>query len=81
MEEEKRLEEEDLESRGESSVTLTIKSSMVEEVTLAEEDLTKEVEVEEEVEKLSLDATNATSWGIIHLNVHGRKTQDREEPM
>ena len=40
---------------------------MVEEVILAEEDLTKEVE--DEAEKLSLDATNATSWGISHLSV------------
>ena len=58
-----------MESRDESPVTLTSKSSMVEEVTLVEEDLTKEVEVEEEAEKLSLGATNATSWGINHLNV------------
>ena len=36
-----------------SPVTLTSKSSMVEEVILAEEDLTKEVEVEEEAKKLS----------------------------
>ena len=33
-----------------------------------------EVYVEEEVEKLSLDATNATSWGISHLNVQEKKT-------
>ena len=52
---------------------------MVEEETLAKEDLTKEVE--EEAEKLSLDATNATSWGISHLNVQEKKMQDREEPM
>ena len=58
-----------MEHREESPVTLTSKSSMVEEVTLAEEDLTKEVEVEHEVDKLSLYATNATSWGIIHLSV------------
>ena len=70
----KRLEEEYLERREESPVTLTRKSSMVEEVTLAKEDLIKEVEVEEEAKKLSLDATNATSWGISHLNVQGRKT-------
>ena len=37
-----------MESRDESPVTLTSKSSMVEEVTLEEEDLTKEVEVEKE---------------------------------
>ena len=60
--------------RDESPVTLTSKRNIVEEVILAEEDLTKEVEVEEEAEKLSLDATNATSWGISHLNVQGRKT-------
>ena len=47
---------------------------MVEEVTLAEEDLTKEVEVEKEAEELSIGATNATSWGINDLNVQGRKT-------
>ena len=46
-----------MESREENRVTLTSKSSMVEEVTLVEEDLTKEVEVEEEAEKLWLDAT------------------------
>ena len=57
-----------------SPITLASKSSMAEEVILAEEDLTKEVEVEEEAEKLSLDATNATSWGISHFNVQGRKT-------
>ena len=63
-----------MEPRGESPVTLTSKSNMVEEVSLVEEDLTKEVEVEEEAKKPSLDATNATSWGISHLNVQGRKT-------
>ena len=47
---------------------------MVEEVTLAEEDLTKELEVEEEEEKLSLDATNVTSWGASHLNVQEKNT-------
>ena len=69
----KRLEEEYLERREESPVTLASKNSMVEEVILAEEDLTKEVEVEDKVEKLSLDATNATSCGISHLSVQGRK--------
>ena len=68
------MEEEDLESRGESSVTLTRKSSMVEEVTLEEEDLTKEVEAEEEAEKLSIGVTNATNWGIDRLKVQRRKT-------
>ena len=67
------MEEEDLEHKGESLVTLTSKSSMVEEVTLEEEDLAKEVEVEKEAEELSLGATNAPSWGINHLNVQGRK--------
>ena len=47
---------------------------MVEEVILAEEDLTKEVEVEDKEEWLSLGATNATSWGISHLTVQERKT-------
>ena len=68
------MEEEDLEHRGKSPITLTSKRTIVEEVTLEEEEITKEVEVEEEEEKLLLDATNTTSWGISHLNVHGRKT-------
>ena len=63
------MKEEYLESTKESLVTLTSKKSMVEEVTLAEEDLTKEVEVEKEAEELSIGATNETSWGIDHLNV------------
>ena len=63
------MEEEYLDRREESPITLTSKSSMVEEVILAEEDLTKEVEVEDKEERLSLGATNATSWGINHLNV------------
>ena len=62
-----------MESREETPVTLTRKSGMVEEVTLVEEDLTKEVEVEEGAEELSIGATNATSWGIDHLNVQVRK--------
>ena len=70
----KQLEEEDLEHRGENLVTLTSKSSMVEEVTLAEEDLTKEVEVDKEAEEIPIDATNETTWGIDRLNVHRRKT-------
>ena len=72
-EEGKRLEEEDLDRREESLVTLSSKRNMAKEVIVAEEDLTKEVEVEDEVDKLSLDATNSTSWGINNLNVHGRK--------
>ena len=50
-----------MENRGESLVTLTSNSSMVEEVILAEEDLTKEVEVEEEAKELSIGATNSTN--------------------
>ena len=46
-----------MEHRGDSPVTLTSKSIMVEEVTLEEEDLTKEVEVEKEAEELSVGAT------------------------
>ena len=68
------MEEEYLENREEIPITLTSKGSMVEEVTLAEEDFTKEVEVEKEAKELSIDATNATSWGIDHFNVQGRKT-------
>ena len=70
-----------MEHRGESLVTLTSNFSMVEEVNLEEEGLTKEVEAEEEVDELSIGVTNATSWGIERLNVQRRKTSDREEPM
>ena len=63
-----------MEHREESLVTLTSKRNMVEEVIIAEEDLTKEVEVEDEAERLSFGATNATSWGISHLNVQEKKT-------
>ena len=58
-----------MEHREESLVTLTSNISMAEEVTLVAEDLTKEVDIEEEIEELSIGATNATSWGIDHLNV------------
>ena len=58
-----------MESIGDNSVILTSKRNMVEEVNLAEEDLTKEVEVEQEVEKLPLYVINATSRGISHLSV------------
>ena len=57
-----------------SLVTLTSKISTVEEVTLAGEDLTKEVKVENKAEELSIGAIYTTSWGIDHLNVHRRKT-------
>ena len=60
--------------REERPVTLSNKSSMAEEVILTEEDLTKEVEAEDEVERLSFGVTNATIWGISHLNSHEKKT-------
>ena len=47
-EEDNQLEDEYLEHREESPVTLTNKSSMANKVTPAEEEITKEVEVEEE---------------------------------
>ena len=55
-----------MDHREGSPITLSSKSNMVKEVILVEEDLTKEVEVEDEA---SLDATNATSWAISHLNL------------
>ena len=55
--------------REASPTTLTNTSSMVEEVTQEEEDLTKGAEVEEEAERLSIGATNATNWGIYHSSV------------
>ena len=58
-----------MEYRGEGPITLTSKSNMVEEVTLGEEELTKEIEVDKEAEELSIGATNEKNWGINHLNV------------
>ena len=43
-------------------------------MTQEEEELTKEVEVEEEAKKLSLDVTNVTNWVIDLLNARKRKT-------
>ena len=63
-----------MDHREGSPITLSSKRSMVEEVILVEEDLTKEVEVQGEAKRLSLDATNATSWGISHLNFQEKKT-------
>ena len=62
-----------MDHREGSPITLSSKSNMAEEVILAEEDLTKEVDVEDVAEKLSLDATNATNWGISHLSVQEKK--------
>jgi hypothetical protein len=55
------LEEESLQPKKESPSTQINRRSNIEEVNQEGEDLTKEVEVEEEVEKLSLDATNVTN--------------------
>ena len=65
----KQMEEEYFYHREGSPITLANQSRMTEEVILLEEELTKEVEVEDEVEKLSLDDTNATGWSISHLSV------------
>ena len=73
-EEGKRLEEEYLDHEEESLVTITNKSSMVEELIIAEEDLAKEVEVEDEAKRLSFGVTNEISWGISRLNVQEKKT-------
>ena len=62
-----------MDHREECPITLASKSSMVEEVILAEEDINKEVDVVEEVERLSFAATNATSWGISNFNVQEKK--------
>ena len=63
-----------MQPKKESPTTQTNRSSKIKEATQEGEDLTKEVEVEDEVEKLLLDATNATSWAISLLSVQGRKT-------
>ena len=43
------------------------------EMTQEEEDLTKEVQVEEEAKKLSLDVTTVKNWVIDILNAWRRK--------
>ena len=45
------------------------KDSQRKKVATEEEDLTKEVEVEEEAERLSTDVTDVTLWVIDLLNV------------
>ena len=55
------MDQEDLDHREGSPITLANKSSIAEEMILADEELTKEIEAEDEAEKLSLDATNETS--------------------
>ena len=55
--------------REESPITLTSQRSMVEGIILVEEDLTKEVEAEDEAKRLSFGVTNETNWGIDYLNV------------
>ena len=58
----------------ESPTTQVTRSNKTGEMTQEEEDLTKEVEVEEEETKLYLDVTNVTIWVIDPLNVQRRKT-------
>ena len=54
------------------------KDSQRKKVAAEEEDLTKEVEVEEEAERLSTDVTDVTLWVIDLLNVLIMKIQDIE---
>ena len=63
-----------MDPKKESPATQTNRSNKIEDVTQEGEDLTKEVEVEEEEKKLSLDVTNVTNWVIDPLNVQRRKT-------
>ena len=63
-----------MQPKKESPTTQTNRSSKIEEVTQEGEELTKEVEVEEEAKKLSLDVTNVTNCIIYPLNVQRRKT-------
>ena len=63
-----------MQPKRENPTTQITKSSKTGEMTQEEEDLTKEVEVEEEAKKLSLDVTTVTNWVIDILNARRRKT-------
>jgi hypothetical protein len=57
------------------------KSSQIREVIQEVEDSTKEVEVEEEAGRLSIDVTNVTGWVTDLLNVLKRRMQNQEVHM
>lgn len=59
---------EGLQPKEESLVVQFNRSSKIEVVTQEEEDLTKEVEVEQEVKKLPFIVISATNWVIGPLN-------------
>ena len=63
-----------LHPKKESPTTQTNKSNKIEEVTQDGEDITKEVEVEEEANQMSLDVKNVTNWTKDPLNVQRRNT-------
>ncbi len=50
-------------------------------MTLEEEDLTREVEVEEEAERLSISAINVGSWVTYLLSVLRMRKEDKEMHM
>ena len=58
-----------MQPKRESPTIQIRRSNKAGEMTQEEEYLTKEVEVKEETDELSIGATNATSWGIDNLNV------------
>ena len=68
MAEGKQVEKEGLQPKEESLVAQINGSNKTEAMTQEEEDLTKEVEVEEGVEKIPFVAINATNWVIGPLN-------------
>lgn len=57
------------------------KVSQIKEVTPEEEELIKEVEEEEEAERLSIGVTNVTNLVIGHLSVLKMKLQDKKVHM
>ena len=68
------MEGRSLQPKRESPTIQIRRSNKVGEMNQEEEYLTKEVEVEEEENELSLDVTNVTKWVIDLLNARRRKT-------
>ena len=58
-----------MQPKRENPTNQITRSNKIGEMNQEEEDLTKEVKVEEEAKKLSLDVTNVTNWVIDPLNV------------
>ena len=74
----RQMEEESFLRKRMVKATQISKGSQRKKVAAEEEDLTREVEVEEEAERLSTGVTNVTNWVTNLLNVLRMKIRDNE---